>query len=148
MTTFASTTSRVGAARDLSPRGPPRFFVPPSQAFLDQMVQFVDIGKGQCAPPGDRIHALEIPDALCENAADDFAPFDLGVRPHLPVQVLRDGEGDIRHGTDYVRAHNKPFRSGWPPVDRNARNRSRPVGLVRGKTPKERARVAGPRRRA
>ena len=105
-----SATSRVGAAKDLSPRGPPRFFVPPSHAFLDQVGQLVDVHQRQRAPPGNRVITLEISDALREHSADDSAPFDLWVRPRLPMQVRRDGERDVRHIVNYVCAHNEPLR--------------------------------------
>ena len=72
--------------------------MPASHAFVDQVGQLVDVHEGQRAPPGDRVHTLEVPNALREHSADNFAPFDLRVPPHLPMQVRREGEGDVRHG--------------------------------------------------
>jgi len=110
MMTFASTTSRVGMAGGLFLRSPPRPFKPTTQAFFDEMVQFVDVPRSQLAPSDEDLHAFKIPDALGERPAHDLAPFDLRMRPHLPVEVGGDRKGDVRHGSDYVCAHNQALR--------------------------------------
>ena len=92
MTTFASTTSRLGAAK---PASLPAYFasglVATAEALLDEVVQGVDIPDPQSAPSGEGVHALEVSDSFGDDSTDDLAPLDLRMGFHLPMQLRGDG---------------------------------------------------------
>src|SRR6266566_1778901 len=101
MRMFASTTSRLGAAKAASlPACLAGGFVPTAEALLDEVVQDIDVPDRQSAPACEGVHALEVPDPLGYDASDDLAPLDFRMGFHLTVQLGRDRERDIRHRFD------------------------------------------------
>jgi len=94
---FASTTSREGTGSGSSPRGLSAFLDAPSKPLVHEMRNLVDVPRGEGATLRNRLHPLQVPKALREDPTHDFAPPDLWVGAHPPMEVLRNREGDIRH---------------------------------------------------
>ena len=58
---------------------------------------------------GQGIHPLQVADSFGQKPSDDLAPLDFGTGLHLAMQFRGDGQRDIGHGLDYVRAHSQTF---------------------------------------
>src|SRR5437867_4544339 len=61
---------------------------------------------------GQGIHPLQVADSFGQKPSDDLAPLDFGTGLHLAMQFRGDGQSDIGHGLDYVRAHNQTLGEG------------------------------------
>src|SRR3989475_12426908 len=109
ITMFASTTSRRGAASDSLPRGASRGLEPTPESFLDEAVERPHVLERKHAPMGQGIHPLQVADSFGQKPSDDLAPLDFGTGFHLAMQFGGDGQRNIGHGLDYVRAHNQTF---------------------------------------
>src|SRR2546422_208381 len=109
ITMFAFTTSRRGAASDSLPRGASRGLEPTPESFFDEAVERPHVLECEHAPMGQGIHPLQVPDSVGQKPSDDLAPLDFGTGLHLAMQFRGDGQRDIGHGLDYVRAHNQTF---------------------------------------
>src|SRR2546427_1056149 len=108
-TMFASTPSRRGAASDSRPRRASRGLEPTPESFLDETVERPDVLERKHAPTGQGIHPLQVADSFGQKPSDDLAPLDFGTGLHLAMQLRGDGQRDIGHRLDYVRAHNQTF---------------------------------------
>ena len=92
MTTFAPTTSRLGAANPASLRAYlASGLVATAEALFDEVIQGVDVPDGQSAPSGESVHALEVSDPFSDDTTDDLAPLDLRMGFHLAMQLRGDG---------------------------------------------------------
>jgi len=92
MTTFASTTSRLGAANPASlPAYLASGLVATAEALFDEVIQGVDVPDRQSAPSGESVHALEVSDPFSDDTTDDLAPLDLRMGFHLAMQLRGDG---------------------------------------------------------
>src|SRR3989475_836567 len=112
ITMFASTTSRRGAASDSLPRGASRGLEPTPESFLDETVERPHVLEREHASMGQGIHPLQVADSFGQKPSDDLAPLDFGTGLHLAMQFRGDGQSDIGHGLDYVRAHNQTLGEG------------------------------------